>query len=180
MRSAKLLERVNALNSNDIMVQDVLSAIGQTMDEADAKNAQIVADQFFDTCSEEMLEVYEREARITPLASQTIADRRSAVAAKWKSEGKVDIALLQAVANSWKYGKVDVDFVDNKIQITFVDTVGVPTDTAGLELALDDVKPAHLPIYYLIVYLYVRDVSVMTVAELQTQKIGNFAFGGND
>lgn len=175
-RADKLLARINALNARDVFVRDVLNAIGEEMGEKDKAIAQTAADNLFDTCSEAQLKAYEKEAAITPLSTQSISDRRSSLAAKWKSDGKVDVALLQAVANSWKYGKVDVDFVENKIQITFTDTLGMPSDTEGLELALDEVKPAHLPIVFLAVYLYVRDVSTMTVSELQSHKISDFAF----
>ncbi len=175
-RADKLLARINALNAKDVFVRDVLCAIGKTMGETDQKIMQTAADNFFDTCSEERLEAYEKEVLITPFSTQSIEDRRSALSAKWKSDGKVDVALLQAVANSWKYGGVSVDFVGNKIQITFTDTLGMPSDTAGLELALDEVKPAHLPIVFLTTYLYVRDVREMTVAELQQQTIATFAF----
>lgn len=175
-RADNLLIRINALNVKDVFVRDVLSAIGETMGETDREIVQTAADNFFDTCSEKKLAEYEKETGITPLASQSIEDRRSSLSAKWKSDGKVDVALLQAVANSWRYGGVNVDFVENQIQITFTDTLGMPSDTAGLQLALDEVKPAHLPIVFLATYLYIREISVMTVAELQEQPIAGFAF----
>ena len=176
MRSDEMKRRINKLNLSDPMVRNVLEAIGTEMDAFDGGVDQNMQDLFFDLCSLEMLKIYEREAGITPLQSQDAAARRSAVEAKWKSGGKVDVKMLQAVANSWKNGKVDVDFVDNKIQITFVDEFGLPADRAGLELALDDVKPAHLPIAYLIRYLMLADVERMTLAELEKHPLKDFAF----
>ena len=83
------------------MVDAIYSAIGLTQDARDANIQQFINDLFFDTCSENMLKFYEKEAGIVPLESQTIDDRRYAVAAKWKSNGICDLTLLQAVANSW-------------------------------------------------------------------------------
>lgn len=176
MRSDNLKHRINKLNAVDSLTQAILNAAGQEMDIADQGIEQLGKDQFFDTCSIDKLLAYEKEAGITPLETQSEAGRRSAVEAKWKSSGKVDVAMLQAVANSWKNGKVDVDFIDNKIQITFSDEYGLPADRTGLEIALDDVKPAHLPIVYLVKYLMLSDVEAMTLAALETHKLGDFAF----
>ncbi|MGN1414062.1 MAG: putative phage tail protein [Anaerovoracaceae bacterium] len=176
MRSDNLKRRVNKLNVRDPMVQNVLEAIGQEMDLQDQSMMQTIEDLFFDTCSMEQLKAYEKEADITPLTAQDVDGRRSTVEGKWKSSGKVDVAMLQAVANSWKNGKVDVDFADNKIQITFVDQFGLPDDRAGLEIALDDVKPAHLPIIYLVRYLMVADMEEMTLTEMESHMLSDFAF----
>ena len=176
MRSDNLKHRINKLNAVDSLTQAILNAAGQEMDIADQGIEQLGKDQFFDTCSIDKLLAYEKEAGITPLETQSEAGRRSAVEAKWKSSGKVDVAMLQAVANSWKNGKVDVDFIDNKIQITFSDEYGLPADRTGLEIALDDVKPAHLPIIYLIRYFMLTDIEAMTLTELETHKLSDFAF----
>lgn len=176
MRSINLKRRINKLNAVDSLTQAILNAAGREMDIADQEIEQLGKDQFFDTCSIDRLLACEKEAGITPLETQSEAGRRSAVEAKWKSSGKVDVAMLQAVANSWKNGKVDVDFVDNKIQIIFSDEYGLPADRTGLEIALDDVKPAHLPIVYLVKYLMLSDVEAMTLATLETHKLSDFAF----
>ena len=176
MRSDNLKRRINKLNAVDPLTRAILNAAGQGMDIADQEIDQLGKDQFFDTCSMEKLLAYEKEAGITPLEGQSESGRRSSVEAKWKSSGKVDVAMLQAVADSWKNGRVDVDFVENKIQITFSDEYGLPADRKGLEIALDDVKPAHLPIIYLIRYLMLTDIEAMTLTELETHKLSDFAF----
>lgn len=176
MRKDDLLFRMNKLNAVDPMVRNIMEAIAADMELSDAQVRQLIADMFFDTCSEDMLEFYEREAAVTPMAGQNLDGRRASVEAKWKSSGKIDIEMLQTVADSWRNGKIDVDFVDNKIQITFVDRFGLPADRAGLELALDEVKPAHLPIVYFVRYLMVADVETMTLTELQGHTLSDFAF----
>lgn len=176
MRSDNLKRRINKLNAVDPLTRAILNAAGQGMDIADQEIDQLGKDQFFDTCSMEKLLAYEKEAGITPLEGQSESGRRSSVEAKWKSSGKVDVAMLQAVADSWKNGRVDVDFVENKIRITFSDEYGLPADRKGLEIALDDVKPAHLPIIYLIRYLMLTDIEAMTLTELETHKLSDFAF----
>ncbi len=176
MRKEELLYRINKLNAADPMVRDIMEAIGEEMDLADAKTAELISDMFFDTCTETMLKIYEQEADITPKTGQSIAGRRAALEAKWKSSGKTDLEILRSVAESWKNGKADVDFVNNKIQITFIDEFGLPEDRTGLEIALDEVKPAHLPIVYFIRYLMVSNVEEMTLEELEMQFLKDFAF----
>lgn len=176
MRKEDLLRRINKLNAADPMVRDVMKAIGTEMDLADAKTAELIGDMFFDTCTETMLKAYEKEAAITPQKGQNLEGRRAAVEAKWKSSGKADLEILRQVAASWKNGKVEVDFVDNKIQIAFTDEFGLPEDRAGLEIALDEVKPAHLPIVYFVRYLMLEDIESMTLTELETQLLKDFAF----
>ena len=175
MRSDNLKGRINKLNAVDPLTQAIVNAAGREMDIADQEIEQLGKDQFFDTCSIDKLLAYQKQAGKTPQQPQPEAGRRSAVEAKWKSSGKVDVAMLQAVANSLKNGKVDVNFVDNKIQITFSDEYGLPADRTGLEIALDDVKPAHLPIVYLVKYLMLSDVEAMTLATLETHKLTDFA-----
>lgn len=176
MHRDDLLRKMNKLNAIDPMVKNIMEAIAIEMDISDAQVQQLIDDMFFDSCSEAMLNFYEKEAAVVPMAGQNIDGRRASVEAKWKSSGKIDIEMLQAVADSWKNGKVDVDFVDNKIQITFVDQFGLPADRAGLELALDEVKPAHLPIVYFVRYLMVADVEEMKLSEMETHSLSDFAF----
>lgn len=48
-----------------------------------------------------------------------------------------------------------------------------------LSTALDEIKPAHLVYQYLYRYLLIREIHmVMSISELQTQTLDNFAFGG--
>jgi hypothetical protein len=174
MRSDNLLSRINKLNVSDGMVRKVLGAIGSCQDEADESILQASENKYFDTCSLEMLERYELEAGLSSKGLDEEA-RRSALEAKWKSSGKTDVEMLQAIARSWKNGNIDVDFVDNKIQITFCDELGLPKDRGSLEAALDEVKPAHLPISYDVRYLMISDVEGMSLAELETHTLSHFA-----
>lgn len=177
MRDDKILKRLNKLNSDDLMVQDVIKAIGAEMDRTDSAGDRIRTDMIFQTCSEEMVRFWEEKMQIVPKPGQDLDGRRATIEARWKATGKVNVELLQEVADSWKYGKVDVKFnTGNKIEITFNDTLGIPKDTEGLKDALEEVKPAHIPIIFIAIYLYVRDVNALTIRELQSHKIGDFAF----
>lgn len=161
MHNVSILNRMNLLNSIDPMVSNVIEAIGSSFDVVESNLNQITNDMYFDTCSENMLEFYEAEADITPAASQSIDDRRSTLIAKWRSNGKSDLELLRVTADAWHNGKVNVDFTNGVIEVSFVDK-GVPADLATLKAALEEVAPAHLPFNYAIEYNTWNDVSSRT------------------
>ncbi|MEE0514765.1 MAG: hypothetical protein UC961_03840, partial [Emergencia sp.] len=66
MRDDKILKRLNKLNSDDLMVQDVIKAIGAEMDRTDSAGDRIRTDMIFQTCSEEMVRFWEEKMQIVP------------------------------------------------------------------------------------------------------------------
>lgn len=161
----------------DPWLQALYSAAGISIDDM-AVRIKTLQDQLFVDTMTWQLAIEERMAGIRPSAGATIADRKSTVVAKWKSGGKVGASELQMIADSWNNGRVEVDFIDNKIQVTFTGEYGLPEDRISLELAMEKVKPAHLPIYYLLRYILVKDVNAMSVMEIETHKVKEFAFEG--
>ncbi len=106
----------------------------------------------------------------------TQAEKNSLVEARFKNNGKSDIDLLQNIANSWKNGQTSISFINGKIVVKFIGQYGTPTDIAGLRSEISKAKPCHLDIEYLFRYLLVKDVSLMTISELQSHHINEFAF----
>ena len=162
----------------DAWVIALLSAIAD-VDSAQRADADETAQQMFLDSMTWALAIEERIAGITPAAGATLEERRSVLQAKWRSAtGKCDVDLIQRVCDSWQNGEVDVDFVDGEIVLRFVGAYGVPDADAlaALQSAVQEVIPAHLAVKYLYRYLLVREVSAMTVSELQTHTIDEFAF----
>lgn len=162
----------------DAWVIALLSAIAG-VDDAQRADADETAQQMFLDSMTWALAIEERIAGITPAAGASVEERRSVLQAKWRSAtGKCDVDLIQRVCDSWQNGEVDVDFVDGEIVLRFVGAYGVPDADAlaALQSAVQEVIPAHLAVKYLYRYLLVREVSAMTVSELQTHKIDEFAF----
>lgn len=162
----------------DAWVIALLSAIAG-VDDAQRADADETAQQMFLDSMTWALAIEERIAGITPAAGAGVEERRSVLQAKWRSAtGKCDVDLIQRVCDSWQNGEVDVDFVDGEIVLKFVGAYGVPDADAlaALQSAVQEVIPAHLAVKYLYRYLLVREVSAMTVSELQTHTIDEFAF----
>lgn len=124
------------------------------------------------------LEIEERAAGITPPLGTTLESRRSVLAARYRSSGKVTIEQIQAVADAWRNGEVEVSFPDGRIHVQFIGSFGVPEDLEGLKEAISRVIPAHLPVDYLLRYLLIRDIhQVKTLTEMEALRLDQFAGG---
>ena len=124
------------------------------------------------------LDIEERAAGIVPPAGATLESRRSVLAARLRSSGKVSIETIQAVADAWRNGEVDVDFPSGRIRVTFVGGYGVPEDLPALQEAIGRTIPAHLPVDYLFRYLLIREIhNVKTLAQMQQLTLDQFAGG---
>lgn len=176
MSKDELLATLNQLYVNDPYVNELFNAAGIELDKLQDTATSWLLDLYFNTCSAEQLKKYEMLAGINAKQTQTLADRRQNLIAKWRSEGKSTLQIIQDVANSWKNGECTVSFINGKITLTFNSSYGVPDDLGSLLSAIDDVKPAHLAISYILKYLLIENVVEFTVNELQEQEIYKFAF----
>lgn len=126
------------------------------------------------------LEIEERQAGIIPPAGSTLEGRRSVLKAKLRSGGKLGIREIQAVADAWKNGEVEVSFPAGRISVQFVGAYGIPEDLPSLQSAIRFVIPAHLPVDYRYRYFLIADIhGVMDLSTLQLQTMDRFAFGGS-
>lgn len=158
-----IIDKINRLNARDPMVSNLMNAIQLELNEQKQATSQIGIDILFDECSEKVLSLYEKEAGVNP-SSTTLADRRSAVMAKWLSDGVPSLAMIQQVADAWNYGKVKCTYLDMTIHVSFVDK-GIPTGIDDLMAAIEKVKPAHLAVEYIFTYNTWNDIANMTWAE---------------
>ncbi|CAM3442553.1 putative phage tail protein [Marinicrinis lubricantis] len=120
------------------------------------------------------LEIYEEEYGIPVDTTKSYSERRSVIKSKMRGTGKVDAALIKLVADSYSNGGVDVDF-DGAIRITFTNVIGAPPNIEDLKEAIEEVKPAHIRIKYGYKYLLIQQVQAMTINELQSRPLTDFA-----
>jgi hypothetical protein len=147
-----MISYLNKLYRDDPWVNELFNSAGVEMDKIGDLLDEIVNQMFFDTAIEDGLMIYEKELGITTNTSLNLADRRSAISAKWKMGSKSDLELIQLIADSWHNGAVEVEFLSGKIHVQFVSIYGIPTDLDGLKDAIEQIKPAHLAIYYTFKY----------------------------
>lgn len=161
----------------DRWVRDLLGCIA-ALDEKHRESALETAAQLFPDSMTFILDVEERMAGLAGNAALTLEERRTALQARWRAAGKCDVELIQRVCDSWKNGEISVGFAKGVILLTFVGAYGVPeaAELAALQEAIEHTIPCHLAAEYLWRWLLVREVAAMTVDELQTHPVSEFAF----
>lgn len=159
----------------DRWVRDLLEAI-RGLDESQRTEMLDAAAQLFPASMTWLLETEERAANLP--STGTLEERRTALIARWRGAGKCDVERIQSVCDSWRNGEISVGFAKGVIVLTFVGAYGMPDNTALAVLrdAIEQTVPCHLAVKYLWRWLLVREVSAMTVDELQRHRIGDFAF----
>lgn len=162
----RLLKCIHRIYRQDPFVQELFKTASIPIDDVATQLEDIYNQYFFDTASWG-LKIYEKEMSIKHRITSTPDERRAVLEAKWKSSGKVDIMLLQAVANSWRNEGITVDFIDGKIQVVFTGDRGFYEGWDDLLEALDNVKPAHLALLLTIIVL-LKQSTIYIGASLQT------------
>lgn len=147
------IKTLHRLYRSDKWINELFNSVGLNLDNISDTVDQIYNNNYFDTADEQAVKYYEYELGITPRADQTLDDRRVVIRARWISSGKVDINLLQEVANSWKNGTTALGFIGGRIHVKFISPIGIPADLQALKEVLEDTKPAHLAIYYTFLWL---------------------------
>ena len=147
------IKTLHQLYRKDKWINELFKSAGLNLDNLSAAVDEIYNNIFFDTATERAIKYYERELSITPAAGQSLDDRRAVIRARWVGAGKIDILLLQEVANSWKYGTTALEFIGGRIHVKFISPIGVPDDIQALKDVLEDTKPAHLAIFYTFLWL---------------------------
>lgn len=90
------------------------------------------------------LAIYEKELKIPVSPDVSLDERRARIKAKWRSGGKVDRALLEAVASAILQTIVKVEF-DGKVIFSFEPGEREIKNFGSFHRAIGEVKPAHLP-----------------------------------
>lgn len=159
----------------DKWVRDLLGCIAALDDTQRAAMLDTAAQLYPDSMTW-LLETEERAANLP--STGTLEERRTALIARWRGAGKCDVERIQSVCDSWKNGEISVGFAKGVIVLTFVGAYGIPApaELAALQEAVDRTIPCHLAVQFLWRWLLVREVSAMSVAELQMQTINKFAF----
>lgn len=159
----------------DKWVCDLLGVI-QSLDDTQRAAMLNAAAQLYPDSMTWLLETEERAANLPSIG--TLEERRTALIARWRGAGKCDVERIQSVCDSWRNGEIGVGFAEGVIVLTFIGAYGIPApaELAALQEAVDRTIPCHLAVQFLWRWLLVREVSAMTVDELQGHTMHDFAF----
>lgn len=147
------IKTLHQLYRADKWINELFNSVGLNLDNLATTVDEIYNNIFFDTATEQAIIYYEYELGIIPRAGQSLDDRRAVIRARWVGTGKVDMVLLQELANSWRNGATLIEFVAGKIHVKFISPIGAPNDLDALKAVFENTKPAHLAIYYTFMWL---------------------------
>jgi hypothetical protein len=141
----KLLSSIHKMFRKDPYIVSLLNAAGIELDKVANKTIQIKEEFLFSTMS------LEQVARLENLldfktTSASLEGKRLEIEARWKSSGKCDLELLQTIAEAWKADTVKLSFKKGVIIVDFLGGMNIDYDMTGLRNALNEAKPAHLPL----------------------------------
>lgn len=125
------------------------------------------------------LERWEAELGIPTDKNKPIDQRRSYVESKLRGSGKVAGSMIKNVAQAYDGGEVSVLISpgEYRITVTFIGTLGIPSNIEDLKRVLDDIKPAHMAIVYEFRFLLIKDINnMMTFNQLKQTPFSKFAF----
>ena len=110
-------------------------------------------------------------------------ERRSTIRAKRRAVGIVDEATIENICVGYVNGEVKCTSNPGTLTITveFLGEMGIPTNIDDLFAVLRPIVAAYTGIEWKFRYLLIRDIhEVMTLAEMESTKLSNFAMGRYD
>lgn len=101
-------------------------------------------------------------------SGRTPLERRERITSRIRGAGTSTLALMEQIAESYTNGDVAVTEQTDLYQftVTFVSDVGIPSQIADLQAAIEEAKPAHLAVIYAYLYITHGQLSVKTHAQL--------------
>ena len=177
MLSLEMISFLHPYYREDLWINEIYKVIGNQLDRASGQVAQMERNIIVSTASIHAIERYEAELKIKPNKNQSLSDRAAVIIARWRSNGKSTLAMLQNIADSWKNGATEITFINGVITITFISVYGIPEDIKALYAAIEEMKPAHLPIKYIFKYHTWGDWANMIWGDLANKTWGEMYEG---
>lgn len=144
----KLLESIHKIFRNDSYIKSLFRAEGKNIDKLISLANDLKKEFLFSSMSEDMIKAWEKLMNYKT-SNSDIDNRRKEIEARWKTSGKCDLKLLQAIADAWRAGTVILSFVDGTIQLGFTSEASGDYDLIGLTNSINEAKPAHLEMNFI-------------------------------
>lgn len=169
MKLKDLINKLHKYERASVFVNDLFLAIFNKLSELDKFVEDLKKEFFFDTLRISA-SAYEKLMNLTSFVGATLDDRRSVIWARWRSNGKNTVKLIQDICNAWKNGEIEAHFVNGKIKLQFVGAYGIPNKNAlnALMLQIEETIPAHIGFFWQYKFLLKKDIhNVLTKSEMQ-------------
>lgn len=155
-------------------IQEVLETESIEYEELESNITSVEGDIFIDSAKDVGLKRYEKIFNITVPIGATESERRSVIKSVLRGVDKLSATVIKNISLAYQNGEVEVSFVPSNIIVTFISVIGVPTNIDELKNYLNDRKPSHLGIIYVIRYLTVSEVEATTITQIQGTLLNKF------
>lgn len=124
------------------------------------------------------LDIWERIFGIETILNKPIDERRYVLLAKMRGNGALTKNKLKEVAGAFYGGEVEItdEPAAYRVRVKFVSNYGVPSNLDDVARALGEIIPAHIELVFDYSYLLIRTVSALTLRELETKTLNEFAW----
>lgn len=141
-------------------VVEIEEAIQGSLETAQAGTDDLQNQMFVDDATWGLSD-WETELGIYPDNLMSDADRRARIKAKLRGKGTTTVAFLKNLAESFANGEVNITEHNDQysFDVEFVSIIGIPSDLDSLKRAIEEAKPAHLAVNYIIRYNTWNDVA---------------------
>lgn len=178
----QLLKNLPSYERKSLLINEILDAAAKHFFELNNKQSNSERELFIDTATE-ALKIHARDLNISIGSALTLSQQRELITAYFRAafEQTTD-ETIKNVAASFTGGLVEIKPTtkDGVFEIKFIDTLGVPDNVEGLKNALEVIIPAHLEFVLAYSYLLIRDVSKMTLTEIEGITLDKFAGGKHE
>lgn len=160
-----LLSPLNLYKFSGIVGAEI-NAIGNQFDGVQASIDNLELQSTLQTATEEGIAFREQLYGINP-TGLTLEERRTNILAKERGGLGATPSLLQLSLLAYGYDvEIIENFADYSFTVKFVDTLGIPSNIADLQIIIENLKPAHLAISYEYIYNTNNFLSAYTHNEL--------------
>lgn len=175
-RGQEMLGFLPGYYASSRVVRSLMEAQGTELDLLQSSLDETLAQFFVDTATWG-LDRWESDLGIATDPAKPLDQRRSLVKSKLRGTGTVSVALMRNVAESFDNGAIEVTLQPSLYTVTirFVDTVGRPPNLDDIKESLNAIVPAHLAVSYSFRYLTVNDINGLTINQMQSHPLTDFA-----
>ena len=177
MSNLKLIDELPSFYHESAEVATIMQGHEYAIDRANLE-ADDLLNQLFVESATWGLDIWERIFGIETVLNKPIDERRYVLLAKIRGHGSLTKQKLTEVAGAFYGGEVVVtdEPESYRVRVKFVSNYGVPPNLEDVRKSLGEIIPAHLELVFDYSYLLIRDVNGLTLRELETRLLSEFAW----
>jgi len=134
-------------------MQEILKANAKESATEEKDYKEVIANNFMQTLSPWGASRWEKILKITSPTTE-LNERISLIISKLRGLQKLSSTRIKEIAKSYKNGNIEVLFEDSTIIIKYTDVAGVPPNFSDFQNVIEQLKPAHLDVSFVFVYLW--------------------------